>query len=427
MVSETGLKIRMAIVGSLLFGLYLLVAQILMAVGLSTGWVLVGLAVFVGAQYKLGRWFAIRSVDAHDATPDAYPELHRTVNELCRAMDLKKPRLLIANMGRPNAFAVGRRDAGVVVISRSLLDILDWEEVVGVLAHELAHLDNRDVVVMVLGQSIATIVGFLTFITTRVLGQRSLTASIIGLVFGSIAQFLVTLLVLALSRYREYAADETAANHTGRPEALASALDKIETLGQSEVTQPVNQSVDTLSISSDGTSILSTHPPVKKRIARLEPEYETDITLEELQAQFEPVAVCPNCNTAINSNLSECQTCGEPLESDGQSTHTARGAQEQAGIQHDQSETSTGMADTPSGTTTEQANRGTSGADAQSVTDTTQTRDVRNEPETQASDSQMSTARQPQESRSAETANCPSCGNAVQPTWQYCESCGTQL
>lgn len=316
MVSETGLKVRMAIVGALLFGFYLLIAQLFLAMGIDVVWVVVGLAGFVGVQYYLGRRMALKSVGARTMTATEYPEIHSQVDALCAEMDLEKPRLLIAQMGTPNAFAVGRRGNGVVVLSESLLEILDPDEVEAVIAHELAHIDNRDVVLMVLGQSIAAIVGFLVFLGVHVVGRRSIIVTIIALVFGTIAKFIVTLLVLAMSRYREYVADETAAAATGRPEALASALAKISAVG-SALPEHQQESVSALCISGGASSLLSTHPSPEKRIHRLDPGMDPVQVVEEFVAEYEPRAACPACKQEVHPEWTYCEACGEPLETAG--------------------------------------------------------------------------------------------------------------
>jgi len=154
-----GLKARMAVVGSVLFAFYAVAAVVVMGV---FGWplwlVLLGSIGFVGVQYKLGKWMALRSVGAEELPEDRYSDIHRRVESLADDMGIEKPRLMIARMGVPNAFAIGRKGAGTVVVSEELLQRLEPDEVEGVLAHELAHIRNRDVVMMVLGQGVASIV-----------------------------------------------------------------------------------------------------------------------------------------------------------------------------------------------------------------------------------------------------------------------------
>lgn len=304
----------MAIVGTLLFGFYLLVAQLFLSMGMSIVWIAIGLAGFVVGQYFLGRWLALRSVHAKPLTEGEHPEISRMVEDLCRSMDLPKPDVYIAEMGTPNAFAVGRRGSGTVVLSNSLLDILDEDEIEGVVAHELAHLDNRDSVLMVLGQSIATIIGFLVFIGVSVIGRKSFIVALFALVLGTIAKFVVTILVLAMSRYREYVADESAASHTGNPESLASALTKITVVNEAQPPEKVETSVSALCISQPGSSLFSTHPAAENRIAALAPEFEPESAIADLADSLETGLDCPACGAVMESEASFCAACGESLE-----------------------------------------------------------------------------------------------------------------
>ncbi len=272
---HVGLKIRMAIVGSILFGLYALAAVVAMA-AFGQGvlpLVLVGSVLLIGIQYKVGKWGALRSVGAEDLPEDRYPNIHKQVEYMSQDVGIPKPRLMIARMGVPNAFAIGRKGAGTVVVSEELLRRLDQDEVEGVLAHELAHIANRDVVMMVLGQGIASIVAIVAQYVVLFTGDDDLADLFLALVVGQVVQMLVMLFVFAISRYREYVADGDAADLVGG-EPMARALEKIS--GANERTDPdrtaVDSQVNALCIFGEDTGIaklLSTHPPVEKRIERL--------------------------------------------------------------------------------------------------------------------------------------------------------------
>jgi heat shock protein HtpX len=282
-----GLKVRMAIVGFLLFALYAVAAAVAMVVWGSgvLPLVLMGSVLLVGVQYKVGKWGALRSVGAEDLPEDQFADLHRRVESLSRDMGIEKPRLMIADMGMPNAFAVGRKGAGTVVVSRELLNTLNTEEVEGVLAHELAHIANRDVVVMVLGQGIASIVGIVAQFVVLFTGDNDIADFFLAIIVGNIVQFIVMLFVLAISRYREYVADADAKRHTGSGEHLARALEKIQQSAsaggggaarrkdrRSRREQAGTDEVSALCIFGTDTGmeqILSTHPPTEKRIAKL--------------------------------------------------------------------------------------------------------------------------------------------------------------
>ncbi|MFB6112629.1 MAG: M48 family metallopeptidase [Halodesulfurarchaeum sp.] len=268
-----GLKARMAIVGSLLFLLYAVAAVVAMGVfGLPLWLVIVGSILFVGVQYKIGKWAALRSVGAEDLPEDRYPEIHSRVESIASDMGIEKPTLKIASMGVPNAFAVGRRGAGTVVVSRELIEMLDIDEVEGVLAHELAHIDNRDVVMMVLGQGVASIVAIVAQWAVLFTGDEHIADFFLAIVVGQITQMLVMLFVFAISRYREYVADSDAAGVTGNPEALATALEKISSGNERARDSEIDSQVNALCIFGQDHGIarlLSTHPPIEKRIERL--------------------------------------------------------------------------------------------------------------------------------------------------------------
>jgi len=271
---HVGLKLRMAVVGSLLFGFYGVAAVVLMGMFGTNVFplVIVGSVAFVGVQYKLGKWMALRSVGAEDLPEDRHPEIHRRVESLARDMRIDKPRLMIASMGVPNAFAVGRKGAGTVVVSQELLRTLDPDEVEGVLAHELAHIRNRDVVMMVLGQGIASIVAIVAQWAVLLTGDNDLADLFLAIVVGQLTQMLVMVFVFAISRYREYVADADAAREIGSGEPLASALEKISHSATRREDAGVDDQVNALCIFGDGgglANLLATHPPVEKRIERL--------------------------------------------------------------------------------------------------------------------------------------------------------------
>jgi len=293
----------MLLAGTMLFALYAGAAALAYAAfGQSTGILAlfaVGSVLLVGFQYKFGKWAALRSVGAEEMPEDGrYAEIHRAVESLSRDMGVEKPRLMVAEMGVPNAFAVGRKGAGVVVVSQEIIDLLERDELEGVLAHELAHISNRDVVMMLLGQSVASLVGIVVQYVVIFSGRnRGLANLFAGIIAGTVAQFLTMIVVFAISRYREYVADADAARFTGNPDAMARALEKISQGAQTQrQAQAQTQSraaggrrgrgrgrggndeglpddVAALCIFNDDRGLLervfSTHPPVEKRIERL--------------------------------------------------------------------------------------------------------------------------------------------------------------
>jgi heat shock protein HtpX len=246
------------------------------------------LALVVAAAVNVSAyWFsgdtALRVAGAREIGPTEAPELHRLVAELATYALLPTPRVAIIQSPSPNAFASGR-DArhAVLAVTTGILDILTRDELAGVLAHELGHVRNRDILVSSLA---ATLAGAVTLLAN--LAQWSLLVgsgghgaddeqhgSVIGGLLTVILAPLAAMLVhLAVSRSREYGADETGAAIHGQPESLARALEKLEVRGR-EVPLAVNPAAAHLFVISPlaagGISnLFSTHPPVTERIRRL--------------------------------------------------------------------------------------------------------------------------------------------------------------
>jgi len=266
---HTGLKARMAVVGSILFAFYALVAIIAVeAFGVGLPIVFLGTIGFAGFQYIVGKKVALWSSGAEDMPEDRYREIHRSVERIAEDMDLDKPRLMVADMGVPNAFAVGRRGAGVVVVSEQLIHLLDHDELEGVLAHELAHIDNRDVIMMVMGQSIASMLGLAAYFAIAFSREGGIGNIILGYLASVVVQMVAMVFVLAISRYREYVADSDAAEHVGG-DAMARALEKISSVNERSDAE-LDDNVSALCIFGGSGSALqklfATHPPIEKRI-----------------------------------------------------------------------------------------------------------------------------------------------------------------
>lgn len=281
MVGHNGLRLRMLLAGSILFGFYAALAgAVLWQFGTGTtvlALLLLGSIGFVGFQYKFGKWMALRSVGAEEMPEGRsgrrdYGRIHRSVEQLSDEMGIEKPRLMVAEMGVPNAFAVGRKGAGVVVVSEEIIDLLEFDELEGVIGHELAHIKNRDVVLMVLGQSIASMVGIVVQWAYFLGGDRNIATYFAGMILGTVAQMIVMVFVMAISRYREYVADRDSAEYTNNPGAMADALEKISSGNQGKQMKG-EDTVSALAIAGGAGGalkrILSTHPPTEKRIQRL--------------------------------------------------------------------------------------------------------------------------------------------------------------
>lgn len=262
----------MVLASGVVFATYVLLAHYLLIPAFGMGVAIGASVLLVGVQYLLGKHLPLRKANAREFPAEEYPVVAEAYRDLCAEMDLDDPDLRVGTMGTPNAFAVGRRGAGVVVVSELLLELLEPDEIATVLAHELAHIDNRDVVTMLLGQSVATVVGLTVFFVAELILDEVPLGFLISWVLSSVAQMLVLVFVFAISRYREYVADEQAAEHTD-PRVLASALETIAAAGRHERAADVDDSVAALCIFEGKRGLLdvllSTHPTPEKRIERL--------------------------------------------------------------------------------------------------------------------------------------------------------------
>ncbi|QLG50277.1 M48 family metallopeptidase [Natrinema halophilum] len=275
-MNKLGLQLRMAVVGSVLFGLYLATALFISA-AFNVSLIpilLLSIVLLPAGQYKLGKWLAVRSAGAQDMPEDPqFDHVHRMTESLCEDMGMEKPRLMVAEMGVPNAFATGRKGAGIVVVSVELLNLLDDDELEGVIAHELAHLKNRDTITMVLGQSIGTVVSYAVFFIVAFLGDDNPGGFIVAYVASILANLLVMLFVMAISRYREYVADDDARQYIGSGDPLARALEKISAGAEGRESAVDDSGVNALCIFNADRSliqrVMSTHPPTEKRIEKL--------------------------------------------------------------------------------------------------------------------------------------------------------------
>ncbi len=283
---DGGLTARMVATSGMLGLLYVVFAVVLfniLNVGLVAMLVIVGgLALF---QYFTSDKLALAASGAKIVGADEAPELHATVERLCALADLPKPRLAIIDSDVPNAFATGRNPKhAAVAVTRGLWERLEPREVEGVLAHELSHIGNRDVLVMTLASFFAMLAGVLTrfALYSGMLGGgrgRDSNGPPIWLIVlvVSIATYAISfLLIRALSRYREYAADRGAALLTGAPEHLMSALQKITgeiaRIPQRDLRQVESMNaffIVPTNIRTRAAGLLQTHPPTEKRLAAL--------------------------------------------------------------------------------------------------------------------------------------------------------------
>ncbi|MFG2466724.1 zinc metalloprotease HtpX [Streptomyces canus] len=232
--SDRRLTVRMTVTMFLLGLLY--VAFFAALIVLLKSWLLVValIAVMFVAQFWFSDKIAMFAMRGKVVGREEYPELHAVVDRLCAIADMPKPVIAVSTMDMPNAFATGRNpDNAVVCVTTGLLRRLDPAELEGVLAHELSHVAHKDVAVITIASFLGVIAGLIVRFAfySQLFGGRKdqNTAVIFAAVMGvSAAVYALSfLLIRALSRYRELAADRAAAHLTGRPSALASALTKV--------------------------------------------------------------------------------------------------------------------------------------------------------------------------------------------------------
>jgi heat shock protein HtpX len=292
-IKDTGLTVRMTLVMFLLGALFVgLVVTLMFIFGDSPGMVvLIGLAGIGVAFYQ---WWssdqmAMRAMRAREVTPQEAPELHGMIDRLCALADMPKPRVGVADMALPNAFATGRSpDRSVVCVTTGILRTINAEELEGVLAHELSHVAHRDVLVMTVAASAGITAGMVTrgaqygaiggFGRSRNNNNdNGGAAALVLMLVVSLVVYAVSFLFLRLlSRYRELCADRAGAYLTQKPSALASALTKIsgrmDAVPEQDLraAKPMNAFFIAPAVRgiSMGT-LTATHPPLEQRLDQL--------------------------------------------------------------------------------------------------------------------------------------------------------------
>jgi heat shock protein HtpX len=236
-IKDRGLTSRMTLVMALMAVLYLAFMALLITQGVSTAAILVIAGAFAVGQWYFSDKVALAAMRARQVTPEQAPELHGMIDRLCAMADMPKPRVYITDMDMPNAFATGRSPKhSAVCVTTGIMRRLTAEELEGVLAHELSHVAHRDVLVMTVASSAGIAAGMLTqgarfgglgFFGGRRDNNGGLPVWLVVLLV-SLAVYAVSFVLLRLlSRYRELSADRAGAYLTMRPQALASALQKI--------------------------------------------------------------------------------------------------------------------------------------------------------------------------------------------------------
>jgi heat shock protein HtpX len=277
---DPGLTARMTLTFFLLGVLYVVLIGALFAAGAS------GILIaFIAGGLLLLQFFtsdklALRAMGAREVSPQEAPEFHAMIERLCLQADLPKPRVGIAQTPMPNAFALGRSPKSATVCATTgIMELLSPAELEGVMAHELTHVANRDVMVMTIASFFATIAAYIVqfgfFFGGG--GDDDDSAGFFALILISLVVYAVSFFLLqALSRYREFSADRGAGIITGRPSALASALLKISGKMERIPKQDLRASSELAafyifppSVKSAIGNIFSTHPPLEKRLEKL--------------------------------------------------------------------------------------------------------------------------------------------------------------
>ncbi len=286
---DRGLSFRMGLTMFLLGLLYVvLVGALFVLLGGETGGLVLALLIGLGvlwAQWYFSDRLALGAMGGRVVSPAEAPELHAIVDRLCALADMPKPAVAIAHTDIPNAFATGRSaDRAVICATTGLLRRVDARELEAVLSHELSHVAHRDVTVMTIASVLGVLAGFMTrsmmwggMSRGRRDNQNAAVVLVAVMVVSMVVYAVSFVLIRALSRYRELAADRAAAYLTGQPSALASALMKITgEMGRIPTrdlrqVEPYNAFFFTPAVTNrfDFSSLFATHPPLEKRLEQL--------------------------------------------------------------------------------------------------------------------------------------------------------------
>ena len=282
---DAGLTARIILSFFILALLYIGFLSALAYVGLDFVSITVIATIMILAQWYFSDKIVLWSSGAKKVTREQFPELHDIIERVVARNNLPKPKIAVINTNMPNAFATGKGPrSSVVVVTTGLMDLLDTEELEGVLSHELTHIRNRDVLILTLASLFSTVAWYLMqfgFYGGMGYGYRDRNnsgagAMIIVLVVAMLTWVISFLIIRAISRYREFAADRGSAQMTGKPVKLANALMKISGNMRQIPTKDLRQVeglnaffiIPALSGSTIG-NLFSTHPPVEKRIQKL--------------------------------------------------------------------------------------------------------------------------------------------------------------
>jgi heat shock protein HtpX len=282
---DAGLTVRMIISFAVLSILYIVFLSVLAYVGVGAIAIAVIAGILILAQWYFSDKIVLWSTGAKIVSREQFPELHDLVERIVARNNLSKPRIAVINMRMPNAFATGKTPkSSIVAVTIGLMDQLDQEELEGVIAHELAHIKNRDVLVLTLASLFSMIAWYMMrfgmyggmFGGHGRRDNQGGAAMLLILLIAIVTWIASFLIIRAISRYREYVADRDGALITGKPSKLASALLKISGTMKRVPTRDLRE-VEGMNaffiipaISGDAlTNLFSTHPPVAQRVKKL--------------------------------------------------------------------------------------------------------------------------------------------------------------
>ena len=284
---DSGLTARIILSFAILSFLYLIFLSILVYVGLDFISITVIASIMIILQWYFSDRIVLWSSGAKIVTREQFPKLHDVVERIVARNNLPKPKIAVINTNMPNAFATGKGPkSSVVAVTTGILDLLDIEELEGVLAHELTHIRKRDVLVLTLASVFSTVAWYLMqfgFYGGMGYGygggsrDRNNGGGMILVIIGAMLTWIISFLIIrAISRYREFAADRGSAQLTGKPVKLANALMKISGTMKQVPTKDLRrvEGLNAFFIVPAVTgrtigNLFSTHPPLEKRIEKL--------------------------------------------------------------------------------------------------------------------------------------------------------------
>ncbi|SDD02278.1 Heat shock protein. Metallo peptidase. MEROPS family M48B [Desulfurella multipotens] len=270
----------------LMFALTVLLMLVGDAIGGSQGLIIA--LIFAGIMNFITYWFSdkivLKAYHAIEANQHQYPQLYSIVNNLAQKANLPMPKIYVVNSNTPNAFATGRNPKNAAIcVTTGILNLLNTSELSGVLGHELTHVKNRDILTATLAATIAGAISYLAWMAQWSaifggMGNNRRNNNMFSLLFVAIlTPIIATIIQLAISRQREYAADKGGAILSGNPMYLASALKKLESANKLSPMPNTHFSQTTAHMfivnpfkGETFKSLFSTHPPIEKRIERLE-------------------------------------------------------------------------------------------------------------------------------------------------------------